>query len=121
MMSLPLHRERREEGCPIKMAVRRPCQRPSSPSHDTVTDDGEVVALLFPDVKDDFCESAGPAHPRDVLAAPLFHRVEPGPQGPGPTDGRRRRQDQDPAQQAIAFLGDVAGADPPPPPTPPRR
>src|SRR4029450_10991030 len=59
--------------------------------------------------------------PRHFLAAPLFHRVEPGPQGPGPTDGRRRRQDQDPAQQAIAFLGDVAGADPPRTPTPPRR
>ena len=108
MMFIPLHRERREGGCPIKMAVRRPCQRPSSPPHDTVTDDGEVVALLFPDVKDDFCESAGQRDPRDFLASPLFHRVEPGPQGPGPTDGLRRSQDQDPAQQAIAFLSDVA-------------
>src|SRR5260370_31218990 len=71
MMSVPLHRERREGGCPIKMAVRRPCQRPSSPPHDTMTDDGEVIALLFPDVKHDLRESARERDPRDFLAPPL--------------------------------------------------
>src|SRR4030095_1850799 len=82
MMSIPLHRERREGGCPLKMAGRRPCQRPSSPPHDTVTDDGDVVALLSPDVNDDFGESAGQRAPRPLLASPLFtawHQVRRGP------------------------------------------
>src|SRR5438128_9391126 len=112
MMSVPLHRETRERGCPIKMAVRRPCQRPSSPPHDTVTDDGEVIALLFPDVKDDLREAARQRDPRDFLPPPLLHRMKPSPQGPGPTDGRGRGEDQDPPEPAIAFLGDVAGANP---------
>src|SRR5207302_8963845 len=71
MMSVPLHREGREGGCPIKMAVRRPCQRPSSPPHDTATDDGEVIALLFPDVKDDLRESTRQRDPGHFLPAPL--------------------------------------------------
>src|SRR5437870_5204708 len=85
MMSVPLHREEHEGGCPIKMAVRGPCQRPSSPPHDTVTGDGEVIALVFPDVKDDLRESARQRDPGDFLAPPLFHRMEPGPQRAGPT------------------------------------
>src|SRR2546425_4586078 len=113
MMSVPLHREAREGGCPIKIAVRRPCQRSSSPPHDTVTDDGEVIALLFPDVKDDLHESARQRDPRDFLSPPLLHRMKPGPQGPGPPDGLGRGEDQDPPQQPIAFLRDVAGANPP--------
>src|SRR2546425_8829287 len=112
MMSVPLHRETRERGCQIKMAVRRPCQRPSSPPHDTVTDDGEVIARLFPDVKDDLREAARQRDPRDFLPPPLLHRMKPSPQGPGPTDGRGRGEDQDPPEQAIAFLRDVAGANP---------
>src|SRR6266446_3786854 len=112
MMSVPLHREAREGGCPIKIAVRRPCQRPSSPPHDTVTDDGEVIALLFPDVKDDLHESARQRDPRDFLSPPLLHRMKPGPQGPGPPDGLGRGEDQDPPQQPIAFLRDVTGANP---------
>ena len=75
MMSVPLHREEHEGGCPIKMAVRGPCQRPSSPPHDTVTGDGEVIALVFPDVKDDLRESARQRDPGDFLAPPLFHRM----------------------------------------------
>src|SRR2546422_3421907 len=94
------------------MAVRRPCQRPSSPPHDTVTDDGEVIALLFPEVKDDLREAARQRDPRDFLPPPLLHRMKPSPQGPGPTDGRGRGEDQDPPEQAIAFLRDVAGANP---------
>ena len=112
MMSVPFHREARERGCPIKMAVRRPCQRPSSPPHDTVTDDGKVIALLFPDVKHDLREAARQRDPRDFLSPPLLHRMKPGPQRTGPTDGLRRGEDQDPPEQAIAFLGDVAGANP---------
>ncbi len=72
MMSVPFHREARERGCPIKMAVRRPCQRPSSPPHDTVTDDGKVIALLFPDVKHDLREAARQRDPRDFLPPPRF-------------------------------------------------
>src|SRR2546425_13203780 len=113
MMSVPLHREPRKGGCPTKIAVRRPCQRPSSPPHDPVTDDGEVIALLFPDVKDDLHESARHRAPRDFLPPPLLHRMKPGPQGPGPPDGLGRGEDQDPPQQPIAFLRDVAGANPP--------
>src|SRR6266508_4326549 len=112
MMSVPLHREAREGGCPIKMAVRRPCQRPSSPPHDTVTDDGEAIALLFLDVKDDLHESARQRDPRDFLSPPLLHRMKPGPQGPALTYGLGRGQDQDTPQQPIAFLRDVAGANP---------
>src|SRR5260370_37955608 len=111
MMSVPLHRERREGGCPIKMAVRRPCQRPSSPPHDTMTDDGEVIALLFPDVKHDLRESARERDPRDFLAPPLFHRMEPGPQWARPTHRLRGGEDQHPAEQAIAFLTAVPRAD----------
>src|SRR3989475_6468861 len=112
MMSVPFHREARERGCPIKMAVRRPCQRPSSPPHDTVTDDGEVIALLFPDVKDDLREAARPRDPRDFLPPPLLHRMKPGPQGPGPPDGLGRGEDQGPPEPAIACRRDVAGANP---------
>src|SRR2546425_3766360 len=112
MMSVPLHRKTCERGCTIKRAVRRPCQRPSSPPHDTVTDDGEVIALLFPDVKDDLREAARQRDPRDFLPPPLLHRMKPGPQGPGPPDGLGRGEDQDPPQQPIAFLRDVAGANP---------
>ena len=72
MMSVPFHREARERGCPIKMAVRRPCQRPSSPPHDTVTDDGKVIALLFPDVKHDLREAARQRDPRDFLSPRFF-------------------------------------------------
>jgi len=111
MMSVPLHREEHEGGCPIKMAVRGPCQRPSSPPHDTVTDDGEVIALVFPDVKDDLRESARQRDPGDFLAPPLFHRMEPGPQRAGPTHRLRGGEDQHPAEQAIAFLTDVSRAD----------
>src|SRR5260370_38200104 len=111
MMSVPLHRERREGGCPIKMAVRRPCQRPSSPPHDTMTDDGEVIALVFPDVKHDLREAARERDPRDFLAPPLFHRMEPGPQRAGPTHRLRGGEDQHPAGQAIAFLTDMSRAD----------
>src|SRR6266566_8663831 len=111
MMSGPLHREEHEGGCPIKMAVRGPCQRPSSPPHATVTDDGEVIALVFPDVKDDLRESARQRDPGDYLAPPLFHRMEPGPQRAGPTHRLRGGEDQHPAEQAIAFLTDVSRAD----------
>ena len=52
--------------------------------HDTVTDDGEVIALLFPDVKDDLHESARQRDPRDFLSPPLLHRMKPGPQRTGP-------------------------------------
>ena len=110
-MSVPLHREEHEGGCPIKMAVRGPCQRPSSPPHDTVTGDGEVIALVFPDVKDDLRESARQRDPGDFLAPPLFHRMEPGPQRAGPTHRLRGGEDQHPAEQAIAFLTDVSRAD----------
>src|SRR5256712_13184699 len=107
MMSVPLPGEEQEGGCPIRMAVRGPCQRPSSPPHDTVTDDGEVIALLFPDVKHDLREAARQRDPRDFLPSPLLHRMKPGPQRAGPTDGLRRAEDQDPPEQAIAFLGDL--------------
>src|SRR3989441_6287550 len=113
MMSVPLHREAREGGCPIKIAVRRPCQRPAPPPHDTVTADRKVTALLFPAVKNDPREAAPQRDPRDFLPPPLLHRMKPGPQRTGPTDGLRRGEDQDPAEQAIAFLRDVAGAHPP--------
>src|SRR5262249_21920212 len=46
------------------------------------------------------------------LAPPLLHRVVPRPQGPGPARGLGGGENQDPAQQAVAFLTDVAGADP---------
>src|SRR5262245_28845854 len=94
------------------MAVRRPCQRPSSPPHDTVTDDGEVIALLSPDVKHNLREAAPQPDPRHLCPPPLFHRMKPGPQRTGPSDGLGRGEDQDPAQPAIAFLGNVPGADP---------
>src|SRR5215470_4891849 len=84
MMSVPLHRE---GGCPLKMAVRRPCQRPSSPPHDIATDDREVIALVFPDVKDDLRKPTGQRNARDFFAAPLFYRVKPGPQWPGSPNG----------------------------------
>src|SRR5437867_9238604 len=112
MMSVPFHRETRERGCPIKMAVRRPCQRPGSPPHDTVTDDGEVITLLFPDVKHDLREAARQRHPGHFLPSPLLHRMKPGPQRAGPTAGLRRGEDQDPPEQSIAFLRNVAGAHP---------
>src|SRR6059036_1588936 len=122
MMSVPLHPAGREGGCPIKMAVRRPCRRPSSPPHDTVTDDGEVIALLFPDVKHDLREAARQRDPRDFLPPPLLHRMEPGPQRAGSTHGLGGGEDQDPPEQAIAFLRDVAGANPPrTPPNPGRQ
>src|SRR5216683_250696 len=79
--------------------------------HDTVTDDGEVIALVFPDVKDDLREAARERHPRDFLAPPLFHRMEPGPQRAGPTHRLRGGEDQHPAEQAIAFLTDMSRAD----------
>src|SRR5215468_3761935 len=113
MMSVPLHRDGREGGCPIKMAVRRPCQRPSSPPHDTATDDGEVIALLFPDVKDDLGEPPRQGDAGHLLAPSLFHCVKPGAERTRSTDRLRGRQDQDPAQQAIAFFADVAGANAP--------
>src|SRR5262249_59464281 len=77
-----------------------------------VTDEGEVTALLFPDVKHDPREAPRQGAPRDFLPPPLLHRMKPGPQRPGPPDGLRRGEDQDPPQQAIAFLRDVAGANP---------
>src|SRR5262250_956092 len=86
MMSVPLHRDGREGGCPIKMAVRRPCQRPSSPPHDTATDDGEVIALLFPDVKDDLGEPPRQGDAGHLLAPSLFHCVKPGAERT-PVDG----------------------------------
>jgi hypothetical protein len=121
MMSVPLHRAGREGGCPIKMAVRRPCQRPSSPPDDIATDDREVIALVLPDVKDDLREAARQRHPGHFLPAPLFHRVKPRPQRAGLPHRLRRGQHQDPAQEAIAFLGDVAGAHPPGTAAHPRR
>jgi hypothetical protein len=51
---IPLHPWRREGGCPIKNAVTGPDRDSGSPPHDTVTDDGEVIALLLPDVIHDF-------------------------------------------------------------------
>src|SRR5262249_10190614 len=48
-------------------------------------------------------------------------RTKPGAQGPGPTAGLRRRQHQDPAQEPIAFLTDVAGPHPPGAGPDPRR
>src|SRR5215470_5464339 len=91
------------------MAVRRPCQRPSSPPHDTATDDGEVVALMLPDVIDDLGEAAREGHARDLLAAAFLDGMEPCAQGAGAADGLRRGEHQDPAQEAVAFLTDVAG------------
>jgi hypothetical protein len=82
-MSVPLHREEHEGGCPINMAVRGPCQRPSSPPHDTVTDDGEVIALVFPDVKDDLRESARQRDPGDFLARRFFTAWNQVRSGPG--------------------------------------
>src|SRR5437899_12541430 len=111
MMSVPRTREEHEGGGPIKMAVRGPCQRPSSPPHDTVTGDGEVSALVFPEVKDDLRESARQRNPGDFLAPPLFHRMEPGPQRAGPTHRSRGGEDQHPAEQALACLTDVSRAD----------
>lgn len=47
--------------------------------------------------------------------------MKPGAERTGPAYGWRGGPHQAPAQQAIAFLGDVAGADPPRTPTHPRR
>src|SRR5215470_4013710 len=91
------------------MAVRRPCQRPSSPPHDTATDDGEVVALMLPDVIDDLGQAARERHARDLLAAPFLDGMEPGAQGARAAGGLRRGEHEDPAEQAVAFLTDVAG------------
>src|SRR6059036_3208673 len=104
MMSVPLHPAGREGGCPIKMAVRRPCQRSSSPPHDTATDDGEVIALVFPDVEDDLREPARQGDAGDLFPAPLFHRVEPGAERAGPADRLRGGEHQDPTQEAIALF-----------------
>src|SRR5262245_43294317 len=102
----------REEGCPITTSVARPCPKPGSPPHDTMADDGEEVALLFPHVIDDLREAARQGDARHFLAPPLLHRVEPRPQGPGPARGLGGGEHQGPAQQAVAFLTDVAGANP---------
>jgi hypothetical protein len=47
-----------------------------------------------------------------LLAPPLLHRVVPRSQGPGPARGLGGGEDQGPAEEAVAFLTDVAGADP---------
>src|SRR5712691_12108440 len=92
MMSVPLHRGAREGGCPIKMAVRRPCQRSSSPPHDTVTDDGEVIAFLLPDVEDDLGEATRQRDARHLLAPPLLHCVKPGAERAGTADRLRSEE-----------------------------
>src|SRR5262245_48988277 len=102
----------REEGCPITTSVARPCPNSGSPPHDTMTDDGEEVALLFPHVIDDLRKAPRQGDARHLLAPPLLHGIEPRPQGPGPACGLGGGEDQSPAEQAVAFLTDVTGADP---------
>jgi hypothetical protein len=82
----------REGGCPIKMAVRRPYRRSSSPPHDTVTDDGEVIAPLFPNVKDDLGQAPRQRDARDLFPAPLFHGMKPRAERAGPADSLRGGQ-----------------------------
>src|SRR5215470_9867576 len=109
MMSVPLHPC--EGGCPIRIAVRGPCRSSSSPPHDTVTDDGEVVALLFPDMKYDLRQSARQSNTRHFFATPLLHRVEPRAKRPGPPRGLRCGEHENPTEQTVSFLTDVASAD----------
>jgi hypothetical protein len=101
-----------EEGCPITTSVARPCPNPGSPPHDTMADDGEEVALLFPYVIDDLGEAARQRHARHFLASALSHGVEPCAQRPGPTRRLGSGENEDPAEQRAAFLTDVARPDP---------
>jgi len=112
MMPIPLRRRISEGGCPIKMAVRGPCPRPSSPPHGPATENGEVVAVVFPHVIHDLAQAPGQSHPGDLISLPLFHRAEPRPQRAGLARGLGRRQHEDPAHQAVAFLTDVPTAHP---------
>ena len=77
-----------------------------------MTDDGEVVALFFPDVKDNLGESACERHARDLLAAALFYGVKPRPEWARTAHRLSRGQDQYPAHEPIAFFADVAGPHP---------
>jgi hypothetical protein len=101
-----------EEGCPITTSVARPCPNPGSPPHDTMADDGEEVALLFPYVIDDLGEAARQRHARHFLASALSHGVQPCAQRPGPTRRLGSGENEDPAEQRAAFLTDVARPDP---------
>jgi hypothetical protein len=111
MMSVPLLPRRREGGCPITTAVRRPSPNPSSPPHDTVPPDGPVVDLVLPDVIGDFSQASSQREARDLFALPLLDRAEPGAQGAGAAGRLCCGHPQAPAQEAISLLADVAGAD----------
>src|SRR5437867_7352130 len=87
MMSVPLRPRRREGGCPITTAVRRPGPKTSSPPHDIATQDGPVLDVVFPDVIDDLGQAAGQRHPGNLLALAVLHGAEPGAQGTGPARG----------------------------------
>ena len=75
MMFHPASPSGREGGCPISKPVERPCKWSASSPHDTVTDDGEEVALLFPHVIDDFDQAARQRHAGHLLASPPLHGV----------------------------------------------
>src|SRR3989442_7643878 len=70
MMPIPLRRRISEGGCPIKISVRRPYRRPSSPPHGTATQHGEVVTVVFPHVIDDLDQAPGQRDPGDLGAPP---------------------------------------------------
>lgn len=97
----------REGSCPIRFSVRRPCQQASSPPHDTMAGDGEVVALLRPDVIDDLREAVRQGHASDVAATALLYGMESAGGRAGGTACVAARTS--PAEQASAFLSDVSG------------
>src|SRR5262249_50926247 len=78
MMSVPLLPRRREGGCPITTAVRRPSPKPSSTPHDTVTQHDEGIQFFLPDVVDDLGQAPGQGHAGNLLPLAVLHGVEPG-------------------------------------------
>jgi len=111
-MTVPLHPQRNEGGCPIITAVRRPVAYPGSPPHATPTQDLEVIALVSPDVIHDLGQPPSQGHAGDLLALPLLNGPEPGPQGSRPAARLRGGPDQGPADEAVALLADVPQPDP---------
>src|SRR3989454_7812460 len=112
MMPIPLRRRISEGGCPIKISVRRPYPRPSSPPHGTATQHSEVVTVVFPHVIDDLDQAPGQRHPGDLGPFALLHRPEPRSQRTRLPGRLGRGEHQHPAQEAIAFLTDMPAPDP---------
>ena len=112
MMPVLLRRRIGEGGCPIKISVRRPYRRPSSPPHGTATQHGEVVTVVFPDVIDDLDQAPGQRHAGDLGPFAVLQDAEPRPQRTRLPGCLGRGEHQHPAQEAVAFLTDMPAADP---------